>query len=90
MKKRVIHIDKEHRSRYPNQKYLNLGWLSVLSTHKTSGAYLETSHNCSGDRDESARHEFPLATISAVMRQSRTLISVGRKQVSPSRVTLFS
>jgi hypothetical protein len=39
MKKRVIRIDKARRARYP---LTNISArLSVLSTHKTSGAHLE-------------------------------------------------
>ena len=61
----------------------------VISTHKTSGAHLDTSHNYSWDRDESARHVFRPATNSATIE---TELCPGRdeqKQVSPSRVTLF-
>ena len=73
-----IHVDKARRSRYDS--YTISVRFTVISTHKTSGAHLDTSHNYSGNRGESARHEFRPATISATMRQSRTLIATSKNR----------
>ena len=75
---RDIHVDKARRSRY--YSYTISVRFTVISTHKTSGAHLDTSHNYSGNRGELARHEFRPATISVTMRQSRTLIATSENR----------
>ena len=75
---RDIHVDKARRSRYYSCT-ISVRF-TVISTHKTSGAHLDTSHNYSGNRGELARHEFRPATISVTMRQSRTLIATSENR----------
>ena len=47
VRKRDIPVDKKRCSRY--YSFTISARFKVISTHKTSGAHLETSRNCSGE-----------------------------------------
>src|SRR4029077_13332284 len=85
--KRDIPVDKEHRSRYYSLTIS--ARFKVISTHKTSGAHLDTSHNCSGRQRRVSSARVPACNNIRNHETESYPDSDERKQVSPSRVTLL-